>query len=120
MSCAFGLRLCSGLAPFRGQLELGGGHLALEVEVGGGGSGDQTRPAAEGQVLDGPLDEDENPALELDQVHQVDERPDDPGGEAREAESKRVGDRCPSADYGEVSLVEVRERRRLRLALRLA
>src|SRR5438132_9429857 len=50
------------------------GDLSIEVEVRGRLSGDEPRAAVEGQVLDRPFHEDDEAALELDEVHDVDER----------------------------------------------
>src|SRR6266852_386286 len=44
------------------------GHLAIEVEIRGRLSGDEPRAAIEGQVLDRPFHEDDDAALELDEV----------------------------------------------------
>ena len=48
-------------------------HLFLQRGWGNFCSGNQTRAPAEGQVEKSPLDEDNNAALELDNVHQVNE-----------------------------------------------
>src|ERR1700730_13890479 len=50
-----------------------GSKLLVEVEVGSCGSGDEPRPTTEGEILDCPLDKNQNAALELDYVHQKEE-----------------------------------------------
>src|SRR3954454_13424406 len=70
--------------------------------VRGNRTGDQTRAAAEGQILNPPTDEHDNPALELDQVHQVNEKPNPPGNPAGEVPTEDVGHRGAPADYGHV------------------
>ena len=87
----------------------GGG---LVERVGDGGAGDEAGAAAEGEVLKTPLDEDENAALEFDDVHQVNEQPNKPGGKTGNVNAENVGDRGGAADDGHVSLVEVMEARR--------
>ena len=47
--------------------------LFRRMRRAGPGSGDQPLRAAEGQVLKSPLDEHEDAALKIHQVHQVDE-----------------------------------------------
>src|SRR5208283_5706882 len=87
----------------------GGG---LVERVGDGGAGDEAGAAAEGEVLETPLDEDEDAALELHDVHQVNEQPDKPGGETGNVNAENVGDGGGASDDGHVSLVEVMEARR--------
>src|SRR5436309_2678088 len=43
-----------------------GGHLLIEVEIRRRTAGNQSRPTIERQVLDRPLDENQNATLELD------------------------------------------------------
>jgi len=47
-------------------------------------AGDQAGAAAKGEIEEAPLDEDDDAALEFDDVDQVDEEPDAPGNEARD------------------------------------
>jgi len=66
-------------------------------ELGEGGSGESSpvirralRP--KGEIEEAPLDEDDDAALEFDDVDQVDEEPDAPGNEARDMYAENVGD----------------------------
>jgi len=86
----------------------GGG---LSEGVGDGGAGDEAGAAAEGEVLEAPLDEDEDTAFEFDDVDEMDEEPDKPGGEAGEVNAEDVGDGGGASDDGHFSFVEVMEAR---------
>jgi hypothetical protein len=55
---------------------MGGSNLFIEIEISSRGTGNQSRAAIESQILDGPLDENQNATSEFDDVHQMDERPD--------------------------------------------
>jgi hypothetical protein len=79
-------------------------------------AGDQARATAEGEIEETPLDENENAALELDDVHEVDKKPDEPGRETRDVEAENIGDGSSAADDRHVPFVEVAKRRRSRLA----
>src|SRR5882724_13147707 len=92
------------------------GDLAIEVEVRGRLSGDEPRAAVEGQVLDRPFHEDDDAALVLDEIHDVDERPDEPRRQPRQVDPEHVRDRGGPSDHGHGSLVEVLERRKRLLA----
>src|SRR6266545_2440990 len=74
-------------------------------------AGDEAGAAVAGEVVVHPLDEDEEAVIELDQVHEVDEDPEEPGGEPGKAQAPEVGDGLVAADGGEVALVEVAEGR---------
>src|SRR5262245_58778040 len=78
--------------------------LPIELEVSGFVAGDQLRAAVGGQILQGPLDEHHQAALELNDVHQVDEHPDDPGWQSGEVKPEDVGDGGRPADHGKASL----------------
>src|SRR5690349_25176919 len=92
-------------------------HLLVEVEIGRGGTGNQSGPEAEREILDGPLDEDRDATAELNKVGEVDERPDEPGGESGEMQTEGVGHRGGPADDGQLALVEILERGQRRPAL---
>jgi len=79
--------------------------------IGDGGAGDEAGAAAEGQILEAPLDEDENAALEFDDVDEVDEQPDKPGRKAGNVNAENVGDSGGAADDGHFAFVEVTETR---------
>src|SRR5216684_4140864 len=94
--------------------ELGGSScdFLIELEIRGGFAGDEPRASIEGQILNRPPDEDHEAALELDDVHQVDEGPDQPGQQSGNANfSEEVGDGGGPADHRHVPLVEVLEGR---------
>src|SRR5215467_1014540 len=76
---------------------------------------DQARPAAKRQVLETPLNEYLDAALEFDDVHQVDKQPYQPRGKAGKVKSEDIGDGGGAADDRHVSLVEIVERPRLGL-----
>ena len=79
--------------------------------VGDSGAGDEAGAAAEGQILEAPLDEDENAALELNDVDEVDKEPDKPGGKTEKVNAENVGNGSGAADDGHVAFVEVMEAR---------
>src|SRR5262245_51516894 len=66
-------------------------HLLVEIEIGGRGTGDESSTAIEGEILDGPLDEHGEPTAELNDVHQVDEGPYEPGEQAGDVTAEDVG-----------------------------
>src|SRR5258707_7726186 len=72
-------------------------------------AGDQAGAAAKGEIEEAPLDEDDDAALEFDDVDQVDEEPDAPGDEAGDVNAENVGDGGGAADDGHVALVEIFE-----------
>src|SRR5258707_8824862 len=72
-------------------------------------AGDQAGAAAKGEIEEAPLDEDDDAALEFDDVDQVDEEPDEPGDEAGDVNAENVGDGGGAADDGHVALVEIFE-----------
>jgi hypothetical protein len=84
----------------RNVFALFGSHLFIEVEISYRGTGNQSRSTVERQVLDRPLDENQYAALELDEVHQIDERPDEPSQKARNMEAEDIRHRSPLADDG--------------------
>ena len=54
-------------------------NLFIEIEVCRRSTGDKPRPTTERQVLNRPLDEDQETILECHDVHEVYDSPDDPG-----------------------------------------
>lgn len=85
--------------------------------VGDGFTGDEASAAAEGEVLETPLNENLNAALELNEVHEMDEEPDEPSEEAGDVQSKNIGDGRGATDNGHVALVEIVEGRNRLLPL---
>ena len=75
-------------------------------------AGDQAGGAAEGEIEEAPLDEDDDSALEFDDVDEVDEEPDEPGDEAGNMNAENVGDGGGAADDGHVAFVEIFEGRK--------
>ncbi len=82
-----------------------------ESGVGNGGTGDEASTTTEGEVLEAPLNENLDAALELNDVHEMDEEPDEPGEEAGDVQTENIGDGTSAADDGHVALVEIVERR---------
>src|SRR5258707_9472450 len=72
-------------------------------------AGDQAGAAAKGEIDKAQLDEDDDAALEFDDVDQVDEEPDAPGNKARDMYAENIGDGGGAADEGHVALVEIFE-----------
>jgi hypothetical protein len=72
-------------------------------------AGDQAGAAAEGKVKEAPLDQDEDAALEFNDVDEVDEEPDEPGDETGHVDAENVGDGGGAADDGHVAFVEIFE-----------
>src|SRR6185369_716579 len=102
--CWFALLLNGGLGA------AASGNGMVEVDISRGGTGNEPRSAAEGHVLDCPLHENYEPALELDDVHKVDEGPHDPRRQAPEVHAENVGHCGGASDNCEVSFIEVAER----------
>src|SRR5258705_4894480 len=96
---------------------MGRSNFPIEIEISSRGTGNQSRPAIESQVLDRPLDENQNAALELDEVHQMDECPDEPSRKTRNMDTEDVRHRMPPANDGHVAFVEIFERRQVLCAL---
>ena len=80
--------------------------------VAGGFAGDEAGAAIESEVEKAPLDEDDDAALEFDDVDEVDEEPKAPGNEAGNVDPKNVGDGGGAPDYGHVAFVEIFEGRK--------
>src|SRR5262249_45234540 len=71
----------------------------------------QSRAATERHVLNSPLDQHLNPALEFHNVQQMDKGPHKPRDKSRNVKTKNVSHRRPAANHRHVSLVEIPERR---------
>ena len=84
-------------------------NLLIEIEISSRGTSDQSCSTIEGEVLDRPLDENQNATLELDEVHEMNECPDDPREKTRNMGAEDIRHRRPSADDGHVSLIEILE-----------
>lgn len=90
----------------------------VHVEVGGWGegvgdgfAGDEACAAAEGEVLETPFDENLNAALELNEIHEMDEEPDEPGEKTGDVQPEDTGDGSGATNDGHISLVEIAEGR---------
>src|SRR5215469_7672249 len=103
------LRSSCGLCYLGIRLRLLSRNLLVEVEVGCCRRGDHSRTTTEGEVLECPLNKHQHPALKLDDVHQVNERPNEPRRQPGELESKCIRNRSGASNHGKVSLVEVFE-----------
>src|SRR5216684_5340925 len=88
---------------------------ALRFQVAFGRASDESRAAAKRQVFESPLHKDEHPTLELDDIHQVNEQPDEPRGPAPKMKAKNVSNSGGAADDRHVTFVEVAERRQILL-----
>src|SRR5713226_8501411 len=95
---------------------LGRCHFLVEIEIGGGAAGDQARTTIEREILDCPLDEHEHPALELNEVHQVNQCPDKPRWESGKVQAENVGHGRRSADHRQTAFVQILEWRQRFLA----
>ena len=84
--------------------------------LGVGRAGDEAGAAVVGEIEKAPLDEDENAALKFDDVHEMDEEPYEPRGQAGDVEAENVGDGGGASDDGHVAFVDVVKRRRSGLA----
>src|SRR5690242_1745617 len=73
-------------------------------------AGDQARAAIVSEVTEPPADEDNQAVLEIDQVHQVDEKPQQPRDDATEVQFPQVGNGGLSTDDRECAFVEIVER----------
>jgi hypothetical protein len=78
--------------------------------VGDGRAGDEASATAEGEVFKAPLDKDLDATLELHDVQEMDEEPDEPGEEARDMQTENVGDGPGTTDDRHIALVEIVER----------
>jgi hypothetical protein len=58
-----------------------------DIDVRGGVAGIQSRAAVERQSLDRPFGENDHAAFELHEIENVNERPDEPGGQTCNATS---------------------------------
>src|SRR5277367_7075701 len=79
-------------------------------DIGGGHAGNEAGAAAEGEIFESPLNEDNDAALKFDDVHQMDEEPDEPGEQAGDLEAKNIGYSGGTSDVGHVAFVEIVER----------
>src|ERR1700675_3487173 len=91
--------------------------LFVEIEVCSCSSGDEPCAATEGEILDCPLDKNQNAALELDYIHQMDERPYEPGRQSGQMHAKGISHRRPPANNRQIALVEILEVCLLRFSL---
>src|ERR1700738_1895111 len=77
------------------------------LDVAFGRTGNEARTAAKGQIFKSPLHEDQHATLKLDDVHQVNKQPDEPGRPAPKIKPKNVGNGRGASDDRHVALVEV-------------
>src|SRR5271167_2378627 len=73
---------------------------------------DEPCRSVEGEVVPRPLQEHEEPVLEFDNVHKMNEQPHQPGRETRKADPAQVRHGGRPADGRHGSLIEVMERPR--------
>src|SRR5437016_12660095 len=66
-------------------------------------------------ILESPLNENQHTALEFYDVHQVDKKPDEPGGPPGDMHAKNIGDRRSSSDDRQIAFVAIMKRANLRL-----
>src|SRR5260370_4150966 len=88
-----------------GRFGRNGSKLLVEVEVGSCGSRDEPRPATESEILDCPLDKNQNAALELDYIHQMDERPYKPGRQSRHMHAKAISPAAPPPNNPQLAFI---------------
>ena len=93
------------------------GRVFTTEGVGGRFTGDEASAAAEGDVLETPLNENLNAALELNDVHEMDEEPDEPSEKAGDVQSENIGNGGGATDNSHVALVEIVEGRNRLLPL---
>src|SRR5205085_1473653 len=84
-----------------GRADVLEGQPAIDLLLGG----DALRAAA-AEEADQPVEHRGDPALEAHDVHEVDDQPQHPGGEAAELELPDVGDRGEARDGRHRALVE--------------
>src|SRR5229473_3167849 len=85
------------------------------LQIAFGGAGNQARAAAKREIFESPLNKDEHATLELDDIHQVNEQPDEPRGPAPKMKAKNISNRGGAPDDRHVTFVEVAERRQILL-----
>src|SRR5246127_995728 len=88
---------------------MGSSNLFVEIKISGCGTGNQARAATESQILDGPADKNQNATPEFDDVHQMHERPDQPGRQPGNMKAKDVRHRRSPADYSYIPFVKILE-----------
>src|SRR5690349_15978980 len=84
-------------------------HFSIEVEIGGSHASDKSRSTTERQVLNCPLYENQDPALKLHNVHQVDKSPNQPGRQTRKVHAENVGHCSRPSNYRQISFIEIGE-----------
>jgi hypothetical protein len=94
-----------------------GSHLFIEVEISYRGTRNQSRSTIERQVLNRPLGENQDTTLELDEIHQMNECPDEPSRKPRNMEPEDVRHRMPPANDGHIPFVKILERLQFLCAL---
>jgi hypothetical protein len=62
------------------------------------------------EVVVSPLDEHDHAVAKADEIHDVDEQPQQPRYQARYLKLAKVGDRARAPDYRKIALVEILER----------
>src|SRR5882724_8458639 len=77
----------------------------LTAGVRGGFAGDQASAETEGQKLESPLNENQDAALKLHDVNQVDKQPHQPGQQTRNVEAINIGHRGGAANHGHLAFV---------------
>src|SRR5437899_422041 len=90
-------------------------RACLLDRIRGSFAGDQARATAEGQVFKSPLNENDDAALKLHDVNQVDEEPHQPGQRPGNVDAENVCNRGGAPDHCNLALVEIMKRRRFAL-----
>src|SRR5579863_8942371 len=67
----------------------------------------EASPAIEGKILKSPLNKNEHAVLELHNVHEVNEQPDDPGWPSPNMKTKDISDGSRTADHRNIAFIEV-------------
>src|SRR6266550_4117451 len=89
-------------SPSRKKTWLLGGLVSLDV-------GNQSHPRLIGEICIRPFDQHHEPVAESNQVHDVNEQPQEPRQSSAESHKTKIGDGARAADRGEITLVPVVE-----------
>jgi hypothetical protein len=81
-----------------------------------GWAGDEPSATIEGEILEAPLNEDQDAILEFDNVDEVNEEPDQPRGKTGEMQTEDIGDSRGATNDRHVSFVDIVEARGRRFA----
>src|SRR6267378_6591919 len=82
-------------------------RIRLAGRIGGRFAGDQAGAAAEREIFESPLNENDHAALKLDDVDEVDEEPHQPSEQTGNVDTRNICYRGRAADHGHVSFIEI-------------